>query len=301
MKTNAAKLRGLLASRKLIVAPGAYDAFTARIIESLGFPAVYAGGNATGTHLNTPEPFLSATDMIEHATRIVRAVDVPLIIDAGAGFGDRVHVYRAVRDFERAGIAGMHVEDQVYPKRADYFSGSSKKGFGRTHVIPLPDMLDKMKAALDARTDPDFVIIGRTDALATPGGIDEVFERCNALKEIGVDMILVTGQPTPEQGVAIRKAVTDIPLMWISGIGLNDLSRDQVADMGYQLMVYSTTAAVLVADGFLKAFTHVRDHGTLGMDLEHILDVRKRIMEILRMPEYWSVESADSDRSADGK
>ncbi len=291
MERNTTKLRKLLATKELIVAPGAYDAFTARLIEGLGFSAVYAGGNATGTHLNIPEPFLSATDMLEHASRLIQAIDVPLIIDAGAGFGERVHTYRSVRDFERAGVAALHIEDQVYPKRADYFSGTSKRGFGQTHIITRAEMLDKMKAALDARQDPDFVIIGRTDALASAGGIDEVIERCHALKEVGVDMLLVTGQPSPDQGRAVRAAVKDIPLMWISGIGINDLSTHEVAAMGYQLMVYSTTAAVIVADGFLKAFSHVRDHGKLGIDLEHILDTRKQIMNILGMPDYWAVES----------
>ena len=291
MERSTTTFRKLLAKKDIIVAPGAYDAFTARVIESLGFPAVYAGGNSTGTHLNIPEPFLSLTDMLEQSSRILHVIDVPLIVDAGAGFGDGVHTYRAVREFERVGVAGIHIEDQVYPKRVDYHRGTDKRGLGVSHVIPLRDMLDKLKVALDARRDRDFVIIGRTDAINAPGALDETLERCYAYKEAGVDMILVAGQPTPEQGRTIRQAVKDIPMMWISGIGVYDLPTHEVAALGYQFMVYSSTAQALVADAFLSAFSHVRDHGTLGMDLDHILATRQQVMKVLGMHDYWEVDA----------
>lgn len=291
MERSTTTFRKLLGKKDLIVVPGAYDAFTARLIESLGFPAVYAGGNATGTHLNIPEPFLSLTDMLEQSSRINHVIDIPLIVDAGVGFGDGVHVYRTVREFERVGVAGIHIEDQVYPKRVDYHRRTDKGGMGATYVIPLSDMLDKLKVALDARRDPDFVIIGRTDALCSPGGLDETLERCHAYKEVGVDVIFVAGQPNPEQGRTIGQAIKDIPMMWLGGGGIDDLPTLEVAAMGYQLMVYAVTGQVLVADAFLSAFSHVRDHGTLGIDLDHILATRQQVMSVLGMPEYWEVDA----------
>lgn len=284
------RFRKLLAKKELIVAPGAYDAFTARVIESLGFPVVYAGGNSTGTHLNIPEPFLSLTDMLEQSSRINQVIDAPLVVDGGAGFGDGVHVHRTVREFERVGVAGIHIEDQVYPKRVDYHRGTDKRGLGKSYVIPLQEMLDKLKIALNARRDPDFVIIARTDAINADGGLGEVLERCHAFKEAGADMILVAGQPTPEQGRQIRREIPGIPMMWISGIGVYDLPTREVAEMGYQFMVYSSTAQALVADAFLSAFRHVRDHGTLGIDLDHILASRAEVMKLLGMNDYWSVD-----------
>ena len=172
-------LKNRLTSGKTIVAPGAYDPVSARLVQSLGFDTIYTGGYMTGAHLAVTEPLMTMTEQVEVAARVARAVDLPVICDADAGYGEPVHTMHCVRTFEAAGIAGIHIEDQFYPKRASYHAGLE-------HVIPAEEFLEKMRYALQARTDPDFLIIGRTDAFtAVEGDMDEAIRRGNALRDLG--------------------------------------------------------------------------------------------------------------------
>src|SRR6266850_1810125 len=132
--TGPARLRALLAQGELIVAPGAYDPYTARVIESLDFPVVYLGGFSIGLNLGIGEPLTTLTETVDCAMKAVRIVDIPVVVDAGAGFGDATHTHRTVVEFERAGVAAIHIEDQVFPKRAHYHKG-------RGRIIPVDEML----------------------------------------------------------------------------------------------------------------------------------------------------------------
>ena len=168
MPSARSVLRSKLSRGETIVAPGAYDPLGARVIRSLGFPAVYTGGYASGAHLAITEPLMTMTEQIEVGRKVASSVELPVIVDGNAGFGDALHTMRAVRAYEEAGLAAMHIEDQVYPKRASYHMGLE-------HTIPLEEFLEKMRYALQARRDDDFVIIGRTDAFsdATAGSMEE--------------------------------------------------------------------------------------------------------------------------------
>ena len=153
----ASTLRQLLQSERAIVAPVCYDPLTARLVESLGFKTAYLGGFALGAVTCLTEPLTNMVEMAEHARRIARRIRIPLIIDGDAGFGEPIHTMRAIQEFEWGGVAGTHIEDQFYPKRAHYHKGVE-------HIIPIDEMAMKIRAAVQARQDKDFLIIARTDA-----------------------------------------------------------------------------------------------------------------------------------------
>lgn len=288
METAGARFRSLLSSGDLIVAPGAFEPYTARIIESLGFPAVYMGGNAMGTHLGTGEPLTTLTETIDCAVRVLRAIDVPLVVDADAGFGDPMHTHRTVREFERAGVAAIHIEDQPFPKRAHYH-----KGMGR--VTPLPDMIEKLHAAVDARTDPDFVIIGRTDVLRITRSLPDVLERCHAYVEAGVDMLMVMG-PTPDDIKEIRKDLPDIPMVFLSGTAGPELSTDEIRELGVNLVIYPVTTPIVITQSVVDVYTRLRDEGRLGLSEEFVADTRRQMLELIGIPEYWKIEERTTER-----
>src|SRR5207302_2081690 len=161
---NTTRLRELLVQRDLLVAPGAYDALSARLIAQAGFPAVYMTGFGTAASvLGQPDGgLLTMSEMVSRAAAIAAVVgDLPLIADADTGYGNPINVRRTIHEYEQAGVAGLHIEDQVWPKKCGHMEGKQ--------VIPMEEMVQKVRAAVDARQDPDFVIIARTDANAVTG------------------------------------------------------------------------------------------------------------------------------------
>lgn len=282
------RFRKLLAGDDLIVAPGAHDPFTARIIEDLGFPAVYQGGYAMGTHLVTGEPLTTLTETIDCCLRLRRAVGVPLIVDGDSGFGDAMHTYRTVKEFERAGVAAIHLEDQPFPKRAHYHKN-------RGRVTDLEEVMERMNAAVEARTDPDFVLIGRTDALRVTRDMDETLRRCRAYLEASMDMLMIMG-PTVEDAKILRSAFPTTPMVWLSGTFGTELSTQEVAELGFKLMIYPVTTSVTITDAVTKLWTRVRDTGRISYTDEFVAEQRSRIMDLIGMPKYWEIEERTTER-----
>ena len=201
MTTNEkppSRLRKLLQDPGIIVAPGAYDCLTARIIQQAGFPAVYMTGAGTSiAALGYPDLGLATmTEMVGNAAGIVEAVEVPVIADADTGYGGVLNVQRTVRQYEKAGVAAIHIEDQDMPKRCGHLDDK--------RIVSTEDMVRKVRAAVDARTDPDFVIIVRTDALAVSGW-DDTMRRCEAYVEAGADVLFVEALRTPEEARRVTK------------------------------------------------------------------------------------------------
>jgi 2,3-dimethylmalate lyase len=290
MEGKAAVLRRLFGENRLIVAPGATDAFTARLVESLGFEAVFLGGNALGIHLCTGgEPFTTLTETVDAAVRVTRGCDVPLIVDGQAGFGDATGCYRTVLEVERAGAAAVHLEDQAVPKVAGYFQGGGR-------IVPVEAMLDKLQAAFEARRDPDFMIIGRTDALSVGRPLSEAIERGQAYAAAGVDAVMVVAQQ-PEDAPVVRREIPDIPLVWVSGAGLPQVPNAEIEAMGYQLALYPSAAFIVIAEAVLEVFGHLREHGTLGMDDDRIRAMRAKIHELIGMPTYRAIERRSAERA----
>lgn len=197
--TVTTRLRALLQQDGMIVAPGAYDCIGARVIEQAGFPAVYMTGAGTAATLGYPDyGLVTMTEMAENAGRLAAAVKVPVIADADTGYGNELNVTRTVREYQRRGVAGLHLEDQGFPKKCGHLDDKV--------VIPRDDYLAKVRAAAAARTDPDFLLIARTDARAVIG-FEEAVARMNAALAAGADMAFLEAPQTIAEVEAVPKLV----------------------------------------------------------------------------------------------
>ena len=288
------QLRERLQRGETIVAPGAYDPISARVVQSLGFPAVYTGGYITGAHTTITEPLLSLTDQVEVAAKVARAVNLPVLADAGTGFGDPLHIMRCVHEFEQAGIAGIHLEDQVYPKRASYHKGLE-------HIVPLDEFEERLTYALRARQDADFLIIGRTDAFsAVEGSPEELVRRGMLLKELGVDVVMPRGVRQREDLAFFRREVPDVPLLVIAGA--DDISVQEYSDLGYQIIIYATTAIVSAVHALLTTYGSLKDTGLTDFKAQQVAEVRTQVEALIDLPEYYQVEAETTEkRSAEGR
>ncbi len=247
MKNVRRKFRALLKAPGLTMAPGAYDALSARIIEAQGFEAASAGGYAAvGSLLGQPDTGQSnMRDYAAHYARICEAVSIPVYVDADTGFGGVNNVRQMVRAFEAAGVAAVFISDQVFPNRCGYMAGKQ--------VIPAEEMLAKMKAALDARTDPDLFIVARSDAYHVEG-LDRAIERCQMYMEIGCDMAKPMGADKPEE---IRRVLHEVPCPQIANFSnANPKPWPPFADLealGVQMVSYPSAALFAAVGGVTRA------------------------------------------------
>src|SRR2546425_1918614 len=288
MPSVRSNLRERIQQGETIVAPGAYDPLSAGVVQVLGFTAVYTGGYMTGAHTSIPEPLLTLTEQVEVAQKVARAVDRPGLTDAGAGYGDPLHVMRCVREFEIAGVAGIHIEDQVYPKRASYHKGLE-------HIVPMQEFVERMTYALQARRDPDFLIIGRTDAFsAVEGSREELVRRGHMLKELGVDAVMPRGVRTRDDLAFFRQQVPDIPLVVITGA--DDIAVQEYGALGYQLLIYATTPVLVTTTALTQTYQHLKDTGLLNINAQQVAELRRRVEELISLPEYYEVEAATTEK-----
>ncbi len=281
-------LRARLSAGEPIVAPGAYDPISARLVQSLGFDTVYCGGYISGAHLAVTEPLMTMTEQLAVGERVAKATPLPVICDADAGYGEPVHAMHTVRSFEAAGISGIHIEDQFFPKRASYHAGLE-------HVIPMDEFLQKIGYALQARRDPDFIIIGRTDAFtAVEGDMDEAIRRGNALRDLGVDMVMPRGVRQREDLDTFRKGVPDVPLIVIAGA--DDITVQEYHDLGYQAIIYATSSIIAAVDGIRRIYESLRDTGHIGINAPTVASMRAEVEALISLPEYQQVEAETTER-----
>ncbi len=225
MRTTT-KLRELLSREQLLVSPFTYDAFTAKIAETVGFPIVYMSGFGTAMSKGYPDVGLvSMSEMVENAHRIASTVSVPVIADADTGYGNAINVRRTVKEYEQAGVAGIHIEDQVFPKKCGFFEGKE--------VIPMAEHAAKVRAALDAREDSDFLVIARCDALAV-NGWDDTIRRCRAYYEAGADMVFVDGVKSIEDLERYAHDLGDVPRLYNGDLA----STQEVEQLGFKVMIH---------------------------------------------------------------
>ena len=247
MKTTT-KLRELLNRDQLTVAPFVMNGLLARIAESVGFEAVYMTGSGTSAEKGFPDVgMLTMTEMVMSAKYIVNAVDIPVICDADTGYGNALNVRRPVREYETAGVAGIHIEDQVFPKKCGFFEGKQ--------VIPMDEHVQKIRAALDARRDPDFVIIARCDAYAVNGWEDTVI-RCKAYRDAGADMIFVDGIKSMEDLKMYASDLNDMPRLYNGDL----VATQDVDALGYKLMICGSTPW-LIYKQVKEAYEELRHKG----------------------------------------
>ena len=228
--TQASRLRALLRRDGMVVAPGAYDCITAKLIEQAGFAAVYMTGAGTAASLGYPDfGLVTMSEMVANARRIAGAVEVPVVADADTGYGNELNVFRTVREFERSGVSGIHIEDQEFPKKCGHLEGKE--------IVSREDYLAKIRAAVAARRDQDFAIIARTDARAV-AGFDETIARANAALAAGADMAFVEAPQTLEEVAAVPRLVDGHCLLnLVRGGKTPDLDLREAERMGYKLAI----------------------------------------------------------------
>ncbi len=247
--TQAARFRELLRQSGMIVAPGVYDGITAKLTEQAGYSTVYMSGAATSMARGYPDfGLLDMTEMSGNAGIIARTVQIPVIADADTGYGNELNVTRTIREYEKQGVAGLHIEDQVMPKRCGHLDGKQ--------IIPAAQFASKIRAAVAARRDPDFLIIARTDARAVMGLGEAVF-RVNAAIDAGADMAFVEAVQTREELATIPKQVRGPCLLNIvPGAKTPSISLRDAQSLGYRLAILPSlllSAIVVAADDVLQA------------------------------------------------
>jgi 2-methylisocitrate lyase-like PEP mutase family enzyme len=268
------RLRQMLHSGQMVVAPFVLNAYHAKIAAMVGFQAVYMTGFGTAAERGYPDVgLITQTEMVQNARYIANAVDVPVICDADTGYGNAINVTRTIRDYEMSGVAGCHIEDQVFPKKCGFFEGKQ--------VIPLQEHVQKLRAAQDARRDPDFVIIARTDALAVTGW-DDVMRRCRAYHEAGADMVFVDGIKTVEDLRIYARELADLPRLYNGML----LPVAEVAQLGFQVMITGGTIGVIFK-ALKEALQELHDTGTVSSSR---LGTRDDIASVLGLPHVYELE-----------
>ena len=256
-RQKAPRLGELLRGREPILAPGAYDALTARLIEQAGFPAIYMTGFGTSASLlGRPDTgLLTMSQMVDNARRIAQAVDVPVIADADTGYGNPLNVIRTVQEYELAGVAAIHIEDQVTPKKCGHMENKQ--------VIPAAEMAEKIHAAVEARSSPDFLIIARTDARAVEG-LEGALRRARAYHEAGADILFVEAPQNEQEVAQIGRAFPGVPLLfnWAEGGKTPPMPLERLKDFGYRIVIFPISTLLTTAKAIRAALAEIKTNGT---------------------------------------
>ncbi|WP_276819441.1 isocitrate lyase/PEP mutase family protein [Mailhella massiliensis] len=291
MRRNAL-FRRRLAERKIIVAPGAYDAMCAKIIEKQGFEALYmSGAGLSYSLLGKPDiGLLTQTEMAARAACLSEAVDLPIIADADTGFGNALNVARTVREYERAGVSCIQLEDQVMPKRCGHMSGKA--------LVSVEEMCAKIRAACDSRVDEDFCIMARTDAIAVEG-YDRALERAFAYREAGADLLFVEAPRTEAMMRDLCAALPDCPLLanMVEGGRTPLFSAPELENMGFRVVIFPGAASRVIAFAVNALMEHIRTHGGTADYLDRMYDF-DHLNELLELEAIrrWEQDHAEGEK-----
>ena len=288
MESPGAKFRSLLEAKTFLHMPSVYDALGGRLVQSLGFEAAYVGGYVTGGSTAISEPLLTMTEQVRLAGDVAASLDIPVIADAGAGWGEPLHTMRTVREFIRAGIAGVHIEDQLFPKRAHYHKYI-------VHGIPVEEFVEKIRFACKQRdeSDADFVVIARTDTCRALG-LQEASMRINRAAEAGADLGLLFPRNLDEAEQAPR--MCKLPLIYVQSRGNRDgrpiIARDDLRLMGYVGCI-EAQVVLCTAFHFLKsALTELRQTGEYsGISEADFVASRQAVEDIINLDAYYEIEA----------
>jgi methylisocitrate lyase len=281
---GARALREELRRPGIVLVPGVFNALTALMAQNLGFKAVYVSGAAVTASMALPDLGLITMDeMVKTVKYIVDAVDIPVIVDIDTGYGEALNVMRAVREFEAVGAAGIQLEDQVLPKKCGHLSGKA--------LIPPEEMAKKVKAAVEARRSPDFVIIARTDAVGVTGFEDAV-ERANLYLEVGADVIFPEALRTEEEFREFAKRVKAPLLANMTEFGVSPLiPAKRLEEYGYKFVIFPVTALRVAMYAIREVFKSIMEEGTQAAWLNKMF-TRKELYELIR---YYDYEKLDSE------
>ena len=298
MTTMTGRLRQLLADQTFLYWPSVYYPLAARVVAQAGVQSAYVGGYVTGGSKAVSEPLLTMDEQVRLAGEIARAVDIPIVADAGAGFGEPLHCMRTIREFIQAGVAGVHIEDQLYPKRAHYHKYVA-------HAIPAEDFIMKIRYACRQRdeSDSDFIVIARTDTCRFEG-LDEAAARLNACADEGADMGLLFPRDLDEAKRAPEAC--RLPLVYVQSRGNRDgrplIGNDELADMGYKACIDAQLWLTVSHHFARQAIEEVVATGQYtGMsEADHVV-ARQAIEDAIGLDDYYAIEEQTVEDKAWGK
>jgi len=278
------RLKSLLAGERCIVAPGVADAFAARMVGMEHFEACYMTGFGTSlTRLGMPDiGLLTMSEMVDNAARIVDACGLPLVADADTGYGNPMNVRRTIREYERAGVAGVHLEDQAWPKRCGHLAGK--------RVIPTAEMAAKLKAAVDSRRDADFVVMARTDAIAVEG-FEAALERGERYREAGADVLFIEAPTSMAQLETISRRFTGVPLLYnMAASGKTpDLDNASMARFGFRIAIFPNWLLLAAIPAMRRMLRELKNKGSVA-EIRKEVATFKEFTDIAGLPEVQALE-----------
>lgn len=286
------KLRKLLKADRLAMVTNAYDPFTARLAERAGFDMVGIGGYQLGGSLCVSEPLLGLNEIVDSTREVARSISIPVTVDCGAGFGEPLHVMRTVREIEAAGASAITIEDQIFPKRVHYHRDY------RERTISAEEMVDKVRAMVQARVNPDFVIMARTDAMKTEG-YDEGIRRVNMFLEAGADVVKIFPNTLDEAKRASGE--TNGPLYYVNSIGNRVgrpvLTRDMASKFGYSFLSDAVGTMLNLLSSIDQYYRDWIESGESPLDPEEAIVLRKEVEDVVGLNEMYKIEEATTEKN----
>lgn len=293
-QSKAQQLRTAIQSDDLVIAPGTTDALTATIATSVGFDTVYLGGYATGAATAVTEPMATMTEMCDRAREISYQIDVPLVVDGNAGFGNPAHTHRTINHYIASGVAGIHIEDLVYPKRLHYHEG-------RHHITNVESMKTKIEVANQARkdTDGDIVLIARSDAnrgnRRDTETIETAVNRINEYFDAGAEVGMLFPRTWAEMEYIADHAQG--PMTFVLSDNYEPRpTTDELQELGYGMVIYPTAAPVVITKYIKELYESIRDRGKTGWDPEEYDAIRTYIEEFIGLPDYYDIEERTGNK-----
>ena len=287
MQRQSTQLRNLLREKTFLHMPSVYDPLGGRLVQSLGYEAAYIGGYVTGGSMAVTEPLLTMSEQVRLAGDIAQSIGIPLIADAGAGFGEPLHTMRTVREFIRNGVAGIHIEDQLFPKRAHYHKYV-------VHGIQVEEFVEKIQYSITQRDelDPDFVIIARTDTCRALG-LEEASMRLNRAADVGADLGLLFPRTVQEAEQAPGKC--RLPLVYVQSRGNRDgrpiFTRQELQQMGYVACIEAQVLLCSALHYQKQVLTELRETGQFsGMTDKEWVASRQEVEDLIDLTKYYEIE-----------
>ena len=283
---RSTQLRKLIKGNKIIVAPGAFDALSARLVEQAGFPAVYVtGAGVASSRLGVPDIGLTTmNEVLETAKNIVSVTNIPVICDADTGYGNALNLMRTTQDFERIGVAAIQVEDQITPKRCGHTEGKQ--------LVSMEEMVKKIEAFRYAKQTEDFVLIARTDAIAV-NGFEDAIERARAYAQAGADVLFVEAPRTIEEMKRIPELLSDVPLLvnMVEGGGKTPLLPvRELEAMGFRIAIYPASAWMAAIKAMQGVLRELKEQGSTDGFSEHMVSFQE-MFEVVGLAQYRALEA----------